>query len=194
MDLIDFNSENFNGFTEGEEILIDTGVLLGFLNTYDDWHDTVSNLFSKEIIGNDKTLFLCVNPNLVNEVQHIANNSVIKDYLRNHPEERSKISKDEINKISSDIKDSIKELIEEEVLLVLDGDKQSVLKQLELGDKLGAADALNASIANEYGINLLTVDTKLVRNIDTCKDKLPNLPKVYYTTSEHMKAADKITR
>ena len=39
MELINFNSENFKGFPEGEEVLVDTGIILAYLNEYDTWHN-----------------------------------------------------------------------------------------------------------------------------------------------------------
>ena len=68
----DFNSPDFKGLVEHEDILLDTGVILAFLNKYDAWHKTVAELFDKHIIGNDTAIFLYVNPTLVNEVTLIS--------------------------------------------------------------------------------------------------------------------------
>jgi hypothetical protein len=76
-------------------------------------------------------------------------------------------------------------LIENEVLLVLDGKKDSILKQIDLYKELGSTDALNASIAHEYGISFLTVDNKLVRYIERNTSSLSNIKKLYYTTPLH---------
>lgn len=34
MEKINFSDENFCGFSDGEDILVDTGVLLAYLNSY----------------------------------------------------------------------------------------------------------------------------------------------------------------
>ena len=44
MRFFDFN-DNFKGFEDREEILVDTNILLAYLNSYDAWHNTVSRLF-----------------------------------------------------------------------------------------------------------------------------------------------------
>jgi predicted nucleic acid-binding protein len=182
MEIIDFNSEHFMGFAENEEILLDTGIILGYLNEYDAWHSTLKNLFENHILSNDKTMFLFINPGIVNEALFLSERPV-KNYIKTHPDE--KISDDLAKSIKLDFSNNIKELIENEVLIVLDGDKNSTLKQIELNDFLGSADAQNASIANEHGINFLTVDGRLANNLKLVEEQLKDIPKVYYTIGKY---------
>jgi predicted nucleic acid-binding protein len=46
--------------------------------------------------------------------------------------------------------------------------------------ELGSADSFNASLANDYGIGFLTVDNRLVQNIEKNISNFPNLGNVYY--------------
>lgn len=80
MRIIDFNHPEFQGFSEGEDILIDTGVWLAFYNQYDAYHSTVKRLFDKHVLHNEKNLFLYINPTIVNEITHLAS-TPLKKYL-----------------------------------------------------------------------------------------------------------------
>lgn len=182
--IIDFNSKDFTGFKDNEEILLDTGIILAYLSQYDEWNKTVINLFDKHIINNDKALFLFVNPCAINEVTFLIDKPLRK-YLKKNP--HVKMSDDDIIKRENNTVDALKTLIDEEILIVLDGDKSSVLKQIELYKELGSADAVNASLANEFGMNFLTLDNKLAHNMKSNEEKLPNVQSVYYTTGKHSK-------
>lgn len=182
MELIDFNSDNFNGFEEGEEILLDTGILLAYLNEYDAWFSTVKKLFEKHIFNNDKTMFLFVNPGIIDETTHVSK-APLKYYLKSHPKEL--IAAGEASRVTGQVLNSLQTLIENDVLLVLDGDKNSVLKQMKLSEKLGSADAQNASLADAFGINFITVDGKLANNMKEVEDHLADIPKVYFTRAKH---------
>ena len=70
MNLINFN--NFKGFVQSEDIFIDTGILLAFLNKYDAWHTTVSNLFNSHILDNSNEITLYTHSGIINEVTHLA--------------------------------------------------------------------------------------------------------------------------
>lgn len=183
METIDFNSNLFKGFEEKEEILLDTGVILAYLNKYDSWNETVTNLFNNHILDNDSSVFLFVNPCIINEVTFLSGKPV-EQYLKNN--RQIQISQQEQEYSKTNTLESLKILIDNEILLVLDGDKNSVIKQIDLSEKLGSADAVNAALVNEYGINFLTVDNKLVSNMVSCKDQLQDVKKVYYTTPEHI--------
>ena len=50
MEKIDFSSNDFEGFSDGEDILVDTGVLLAYLNDYDSWSNIVKELFNTHIL------------------------------------------------------------------------------------------------------------------------------------------------
>lgn len=182
MEIINFNSEDFKGFEDKEEILLDTGVILGYLNKYDTWHGTIEKLFNNHIFSNDKTVFLCVNPCIINEVTYLSEKP-LEQYRKKHPVEI--ISAAEVSKVEGQTMTTLKTLIEQEVFIVLDGDKNSVLKQIELYKKLGSADAVNASLANECRMNFLTVDGRLANNMKQVEEQLKDIPKVYYTTSEY---------
>ncbi|MCY9737468.1 hypothetical protein M5X17_27585 [Paenibacillus alvei] len=183
MKKIDFNDPAFNGFEEGENVLLDTGILLALFIKDDSWHEPVTELFENYITNSDNTVFLYTNPTIINELSHITTKG-LDSYLRGH-----NLSANEGEKgiIKQTVKDNVKTLIENEILIVLDGSGESVLKQLELSEKLGAADAVNASIANEFGISFLTVDSTLVTNMDSVRNELSNINNLYYTTGAHRK-------
>ena len=79
----------------------------------------------------------------------------------------------------------MKILIEKEILIPLDSGKETYLKQLETYKELGSADAFNASLANEYGISFLTVDNRLVKNIETNISQFNGIKRIYYTTPKY---------
>lgn len=184
MEKIDFNNDGFIGFTDGEDILVDTGILLAFLSSYDTWHKTVSELFNNHILNNKKVLFLYINPCVLNEVVHLTNiRKCINEYLRKHTE--ITLSKQEKEDIEKNTINAMKVLVEKEILLPLDGNKDVYLNQMEMYKELGSADAFNASLASEYGISFLTVDNKLVQNINNNISHFDGIDKIYYTTNVH---------
>lgn len=178
MQKIDFNDPTFNGFNTGEDILVDTCILLALMSESDPWHQTVSQLFNEYIFPDDKIVLLYTNSLIVNEIMHLSTRS-LKDYF-----ERTQLPHNPtLLKTQADFtRDMMKVFISEEILKVLDGDKDSAFQQIELTSRLGAADAANVSIANLYGLNFLTVDNKLVHNMYSCSTELNNIEKVYYTT------------
>jgi predicted nucleic acid-binding protein len=184
MKIIDFNHPDFQGFAEDEDILVDTGIWLAFYNPYDAYHSTVKQLFNNHVLHNDKNLFLYINPTIVNEITHLAS-TPLKQYLNSFPEKANDFTNSDIENIEKTIVNGIKELIENEVISILEGDKESVIKQILLYKELGSADAVNASIANLYGISFLTVDRKLAENIFNQRTQLPNITNVYYTTGKN---------
>jgi len=176
MNLVDFN--NFEGFESEEDVLVDTGILLALFNKNDSWFTTVNELFEKHIFNNDNAIFLYVNPCIINETTYLAKKP-FNNYLKSHPSET--FSENEIISATDSIINEVNELIKNEVLLILDGNKDTVLKQIELCKDLGDADSLNVAIANEYGISFLTVDNRLVNNINRNKNKVQNINNIYYT-------------
>lgn len=181
MELINFNSEEFQGFPEGEEVLVDTGIILAYLNEYDTWHNTVKKLFEDHILNNDKTIFLFINPCIVNEVTFLKNKP-IEFYQKNN---NVKLSKDEIQRVNKSVLENLHIMVDNEILEILDGDKNTVKQQIELSDFLGSADAVNASIANAYGINFLTLDTRLANNMKLKEKELSDIEIIYHTTPEY---------
>lgn len=172
------------GFEPEEDILIDTGIILGYYNKYDAYYSTVTNLFQNYILNNNNNMFLYINPTVINEINHLAK-TPLKHYLKKFPNEARTLSTDDVEKLTNNIVDGVKELIENEVLLILDGDKESTLKQIELSAPLGAVDAVNASIANLYGTSFLTVDRALTSNISIKQSELPNIKNIYYTSGKN---------
>lgn len=85
MQIIDFN-DNFKGFEESEDILVDTGILLALFNKYDGWFTTVNELFENHIINNENAIFLYVNPCIINETTYLAKKP-FKNYLKLHSNE-----------------------------------------------------------------------------------------------------------
>ena len=71
---IDFSSNDFLGFSDNEDILVDTGILLAYLNNYDAWSHVVTDLFNNHILSedSDKTLFLYINPCVLNEIMNLT--------------------------------------------------------------------------------------------------------------------------
>ncbi|KZB91761.1 hypothetical protein A2U94_09775 [Bacillus sp. VT 712] len=184
MNIIDFNNLGFSGFEPEEDILIDTGILFAYYNEYDAYYNTVTSLFMNHILENDNNMFLYVNPTIVNEVTNLASKP-LKQYLKAFPEKTQDFSEQDEQVLEKKIVSNLQTLIENEVLLVLEGDKESTLAQIQTYSILGSADSVNASIANLYGTSFLTVDARLARNLVTLEKKLPNIKNVYYTGGRH---------
>jgi len=184
MQKINFNDRSFNGFLEKEDILLDTGVLIAYLSEHDTWHTTVKTLFENHIFNNDNAIFLYINPCVLNEITHLTTHrKTINNYLEKHPEiVLTDKQKDEIEKNTLS---SLKILIDNDILIPLDGDKDTYLKQVETCKALGSADAFNASLASEFGISFLTVDNKLVYNIESNIAYFKDMNNLYYTTAKH---------
>lgn len=185
MEKIDFSDVKFDGFSDGEDILVDTGVLLAYLNDYDAWSSVVKELFNQHILrdDSDKALFLYINPCVLNEIMHLTgNNQSIVTYLRKHKGES--ISPAEIENVEKKTVSALKILIENEILIPLEASKETYLRQMGTYKELGSADSFNVSLANDYGISFLTVDNKLVKNIEDNIANFPNLGKVYYAPPE----------
>lgn len=79
----------------------------------------------------------------------------------------------------------VRDLVQEDVLLVLEGDKDSVLRQIDLTNHLGAADAVNVSMASLYGVSFLTVDNRLVNNMVGVRSEIESVKNLYYTKPRH---------
>ncbi|MDO3408906.1 PIN domain-containing protein [Saccharibacillus sp. CPCC 101409] len=178
----DFNSSDFSGFPYGADILIDTCILNALFSTADPWHSTINQLFEEHLFPEENAILLYVNPVIINEVMHLNGRALENYYLRFD----LTFDQSAIQAFRTFTKNTLTTLIDQEVFKVLDGDKNSALKQIELSDTLGAADALNASIANLYGINFLTVDNRLVNNMMSNLSLLPNISTIYYTNPRHM--------
>jgi predicted nucleic acid-binding protein len=181
MEKIDFSSEEFAGFADGEDVLVDTGILLAYLNSYDSWNNVVTELFDKHILAEDldKTLFLYINPCVLNEVMHLTNNNqCIISYLKKHRGEI--ITDEEIALVEQKTVGALKILIENDILIPLEAGKETYLRQMNTYKELGSADSFNASLANDYGIGFLTVDNRLVQNIENNISNFPTLGNVYY--------------
>lgn len=179
MEKINFNN-NFKGFEKSEDILVDTGVLFALLNEYDAWHQTVKDLFNNFVFNNDDILFLYINPCIQNELTNLLDsNKLIKFYDEKHPQ--LSITKEDVEQMETSSVSALEKLIENEVLIILNSNKESSLQQLKLFKELGAADAINVTLANEYGISFLTIDNRLVNNMQKNSDKLSNIQNIYYT-------------
>ncbi|MDF9663779.1 hypothetical protein [Bacillus wiedmannii] len=181
----DFNDSTFSGFEGGERILVDTGVILALANEYDAWHNTVRNLFEKYILDDEldeKPLFLFVNPTILNEITFLSGRP-FENFKKKNPE--MDFSKIDPTVIIEDTVAAIRNLIDKDVLILIDGNKESALKQLDTYKILGSADAVNASIANEFNLNFLTVDNRLVNNLHQNKHEFPNVSKAYYTIPDY---------
>jgi predicted nucleic acid-binding protein len=181
MNKVDFNDECFSGFEDNEDVLLDTSVILAFLNRYDSWHETVAKLFEEYIIESVNTVFLYVNPTLINEVTYLSGKPIMQ-YARAN--DLNVAANDVLQSKRATVKD-LRKLIEDEIVIILEGNKESVLKQIDIHERVGDADAVYVSLANEYGISFLTVDNKLVNNLFAISDELKQIRNVYYTNSSH---------
>lgn len=181
MEKIDFN-QKFSGFKSNEELLVDTGVLLALNNKYDAWHKTVKHLFNTHILQSSNKISLYITPSIVDEITHLSKRP-LENYKKKHRSKTFTVA-DEI-KVADGCVNDLKILIQGDVLKIADGDKNSVLKQIELYKELGSADALNATVADKHGLSFLTVDGVLANNIANKPKKLSNIHRVYYTTSAH---------
>lgn len=185
MEKIDFSADDFYGFSDGEDILVDTGIILAYLNSYDAWSEVVTELFDKHILAEDmdKTLFLYINPCILNEIMHLtSNHQSIVTYLRKHRSET--ISEAEIEEVEKKTVDALRILIKSEILIPLAADKSTYLRQMNTYKELGSADSFNASLANDYGISFLTVDNKLVQHIEENISNFSDIGNVYYAPPE----------
>lgn len=185
MEKIDFSSSDFAVFSDGEDILVDTGILLAYLNSYDAWSEVVTKLFDDYILSEDldKTLFLYINPCVLNEIMNLTGkNKTLEYYMRKHKSES--ITDEEIAEVEKKTVDALRILIENEILIPLEANKETYLRQMNTYKELGSADSFNASLANDYGISFLTVDNKLVKNIEKNIFNFPDLGKVYYAPPE----------
>jgi len=178
MKRIDFNY-SFPGFDDNEDILLDTGVILALLNKYDAWHTTVKNLFDNFIFNEGSNLYLYIHSGIINEVTFLSDKP-LKQYMLKHG---LRFTQEEIQDAISSTILGIRELVEKEFLLILDSNTNSILKQIDHSQYFGSMDALTISLAEEYGISLLTVDRKLIENIENKKDDFVNIQNVYYSTS-----------
>lgn len=177
MELVDFNA-NFAGFPNEEDILVDSGVLFALLNSYDSWHQTISNLFDVHVYNNPNTLFLYINPCIQTEVTHL---STVEKLVDKHVN----FNAAELELLNQKISNNIKILIENEVLLILNVNKDALIRQLATYNIFGSVDALNLSMANDYGINFLTVDNRLVQKAHDNSHLFPDIPKIYHTHNKH---------
>ena len=185
MEKIDFSSSDFAGFSDGEDIFVDTGILLAYLNSYDAWSEVVTKLFDDYILSEDldKTLFLYINPCVLNEIMNLTGkNKTLEYYMRKHKSES--ITDEEIAEVEKKTVDALRILIENEILIPLEANRETYLRQMNTYKELGSADSFNASLANDYGISFLTVDNKLVKNIEKNIFNFPDLGKVYYAPPE----------
>ena len=153
--------------------------MLGY--NYDAWSKVVTELFDKYILSEDtgNTLFLYINPCVLNEVMNLTGkHKTIKYYLEKHRSER--MTDEEIAEVEQKTVNALKILIENDILIPLEANKNTYLRQMNTYKELGSADSFNASLANDYGISFLTVDNKLVRNIEENLYNFPDLGNVYY--------------
>jgi predicted nucleic acid-binding protein len=141
-------------------------------------------LFDHFVFNNDDILFLYINPCIQNELTNLLDsNKIIKFYNEKHPE--LAITKEDAEQMEASSVLALEKLIENEVLIVLNANKESSLQQLKLFKELGVADAINVTLANEYGISFLTVDNRLVNNMQKNLDKLSNIQNIYYTSPSY---------
>nr|WGD90386.1 hypothetical protein P5665_20555 [Bacillus subtilis] len=118
----------------------------------------------------------------MSELTHLAGRP-LDNYAKKHPKED--LTKINAKMVIDNTVGDIKKLIENDVFLVVDGNKETVKKQIQLYKSLYSTDAANVAIANEHGLNFLTVDVRLANNMIRNQKKLPNIKTVYTTTPKH---------
>ncbi len=128
--------------------------------------------------------FLFLNPTIVNEIVNLAQRA-LDQYLIAHPHESKNFAQSDKEATRDKIMHFIRDLIKEDILLVLDGDKDSVLRQIGLTNHLGAADAVNVSMASLCGISFMTVDNRLVNNMIWVHSELESIKNLYFTKPRH---------
>lgn len=183
MKRVNFNKQDeFLGFEENEDILLDTNIIYALLNKYDAWHTTIRNLFDNFIfISNNVKLYLYTHSGIVNEVTYLT-----RDPLKQYSEHHSiTFSEQDINQSVNDILNKTKQLIENEVFLILESNIESICQQIDYAMYFGAMDSLIISLANQYGISLLTTDTKLLNNLFNKQNEFLNIRNIYYTHGFH---------
>lgn len=176
-----FNQE-FTGFKDNEDILLDTGVVLALINKYDAWHSTIKSLFENYIFNEESNVFLYVHSGIVNEVTHLSDKP-LSQYISKH--KGSIVTEEDIKEARDATILGIRELIDKEYVSLLISDKNSILKQIDYSLYFGSNDSLSVSLLDGYGISLLTVDNRLVDNIENIKQDFPNIQTLYYTKSNH---------
>lgn len=185
MEKIDFSASNFMGFSDGEDILVDTSILLAYLNRYDSWSEVVTELFNKHVLveDSDKKLFLYINPCVLNEVMNLTGkHRTIEHYMKKHKGEM--FSEDEIAEVEKKTANALRVLIENDILIPLEAGKETYLRQMNTYQELGSTDSFHVSLANDYGISFLTVDNKLVEHIEENISNFPDLGNVYFAPPE----------
>lgn len=180
MNLIDFN--DFLGFEPSEDIFIDTGVLLAFLNKHDAWHPTVRDLFDKYILNNDNEITLYTHSGIINEVTHLANKP-LEQYMEAF---NFGLSEAEIIETAENTITGLTLMLENNYLETLVSSQTSLVIQTKYSRYFGSTDSLVVSILQEYGISFLTVDYKLARKIQDKSSEFNNIRNVYVTKSSYM--------
>lgn len=178
---IDFNS--FGGFSRNEDILIDTNVLYALIDDNDPWHLTVNDLFENHIFKELKRLY--INPCIIVETTHLLTwEKSFKRYSERHPD--LKITEHQCIRIERKGIPILREFIKKGILNILEFGEAAILQQLDLYREFGATDAVNVALANEYGINILTVDDRLADKAFVYRNKIPDIDIIYFTTKDHM--------
>ncbi len=178
---IDFNKD-FGGFQQNEDLLVDTGIILALLNEYDAWHTTVKDLFSHHILNSDNDIYLYIHAGIINEVTHLSSKP-LKQYMNKHSE--LGFSSDDIENTTKATLFGMKEMLDKDYLLLLESNKDVLLNQIKYSQYFGSMDALTASVANEYGISILTLDRRFTDHIVNIQQDFSNIPIVYYTIPRH---------
>jgi len=179
MEIIEFNLD-FVAFMPKEDILVDTGVILGLLNPYDSWHHTVKTFFDIYVLDNND-IALYTHSGLVNEITHLAD----KPIERYGKVIDSQVTEKEIRASIDNVNSKLYDFIDNDVFSLLECNKRVVLNSILLSREYGSIDALTVSLVNEYGISLMTVDNRLVERIDKEKDRLKNIVRIYYSSSKY---------
>lgn len=180
MRLINFN--HFSGFEHSEDIFVDTGILLAFLNEYDPWYPTVSKLFNDHILNNPNEINLYTHAAVISEVAHLAEKP-LDQYMRAFNFHFCDL---DVVETAERVIEGLDRMIELDHLEILESNKGSMLHQIKYSRQLGSTDALIASVVQEYGISLLTVDSKLANRIKRIPTGFYNVNNVYFTNSIYM--------
>ena len=100
-------------------------VLLAFLNKFDSWHPTVSDLFNNHIFNNSNEIILYTHSGIINEITHLAE-KLLEQYMRAF---NFGLSETDIIETAENAITGLTYMIENDYLELLVSSKASLLQQ-----------------------------------------------------------------
>lgn len=171
-----FNEISAMPYPLKSDLLVDTGILVAWFDKKDCWHDAVSDFFNRYVIEAEFAPTFYVTPDIINEYLHRS----FKNY-----QTRSK------KPITLDIRqrfsNTIRELIQSHALEFIDLTHRAVLDAIDRWGRssYGAKDAFHISCQHDWGMDLITVDHRLMEDMENDSDFKGRT--VYYPSLEMRK-------